>query len=211
MEKKISDIRQDYDKSSLTEQQAGDDPFALFSRWLEESLGTNPEPTAANLATVKPDGNPTSRIVLLKDFTREGFHWFTNYQSDKGKELQAHPRACLSFFWSQSQRQVRTEGTVEKISAQESTEYFLSRPLESRIGAWVSPQSQVIPGREYLEKRLTEFKNKFGDNPPRPEHWGGYRLRPDFFEFWQGRPSRLHDRIRFVLTGKSWIRERLAP
>lgn len=164
------------------------------------------------LATADKDGRPSARIVLMKSFDEQGFVFYTNYDSRKGQELAENPRACLLFYWSPLWRQVRIEGAVEKVSEAESEEYFHSRPLGSKLGAWASDQSQPVESREQLEKQFEEFNSKFADNVPRPPHWGGYRLRPDVIEFWQGRENRLHDRLRYTLQKDgSWLIERLAP
>jgi pyridoxamine 5'-phosphate oxidase len=163
------------------------------------------------LATANQAGNPSARIVLLKGADQNGFTFFTNYESQKGKDLAIRPQAALLFHWHELERQVRIQGVVERVSAAESDEYFHSRPAASRIGAWASPQSAAIPNREFLEEAEKRFKTEFGNTPPRPEHWGGYRLRPNEIEFWQGRPSRLHDRMHYKLAGANWRVNRLAP
>lgn len=208
----VADIRQDYRKHSLLESSAADTPLAQFSSWFDEALqaGT-PEVNAMTLATADAQGRPTARIVLLKGFDADGFVFYTNYESRKGDDLRANPSACLLFFWHQLERQVRLEGTVQPVSAQESDEYYRSRPLGSRIGAWVSPQSRPI-SRETLEQTAERLTQTLGDDPARPPHWGGYRLVPHHVEFWQGRPSRLHDRLVFDLRADgTWDRSRLAP
>ncbi|WP_251863957.1 pyridoxamine 5'-phosphate oxidase [Achromobacter sp. Marseille-Q4962] len=207
----VSDLRQSYEKYVLLESEAAASPMAQFARWFDEALAAKvPEPNAMTLATVDASGQPTARIVLVKGYDERGFTFFTNYESRKGLDLLAEPRACLLFFWQPLERQVRIEGRVEKVPAEESDAYFASRPLGSRIGAWASRQSQPIT-REELEAREREFREQFGDNPPRPPHWGGYRLTPSTMEFWQGRPSRLHDRLRYTADGQGWKIERLSP
>ncbi|MNU90112.1 Pyridoxine/pyridoxamine 5'-phosphate oxidase [compost metagenome] len=207
----VSDLRQSYEKHVLLESQAAASPFEQFTRWFDEALASKvPEPNAMTLATVDAAGQPSARIVLIKGFDAQGFTFFTNYESRKGLDLQAEPRACLLFFWQPLERQVRIEGVVEKVAAEESDAYYHSRPAGSRIGAWASRQSRPIT-REELEAREQEFRERFGEQPPRPPHWGGYRLKPTAFEFWQGRPSRLHDRLRYVADGPAWKIERLSP
>ncbi|MBO9332533.1 pyridoxamine 5'-phosphate oxidase [Achromobacter pulmonis] len=207
----VSDLRQSYEKHVLLESQALASPFAQFALWFDEALAAKvPEPNAMTLATVDAHGQPSARIVLVKGFDERGFTFFTNYESRKGLDLQAEPRASLLFFWQPLERQVRIEGVVEKVPAEESDAYYHSRPAGSRIGAWASRQSQPIT-REELEAREQEFRERYGDAPPRPPHWGGYRLKPTAFEFWQGRPSRLHDRLRYVADGPAWKIERLSP
>jgi pyridoxamine 5'-phosphate oxidase len=210
----LADLRQNYSRGGLSEAGAGDDPFALFRTWFEQALAAGiHEPNAFVLATSTPDGVPSARLVLLKALDDRGFTFFTNYDSRKGHELATNPRAAMVFPWHPIERQVRVEGTVEVVTAAESDDYFAHRPLGSRLGAWASAQSAVIPGREFLEQRHAELMAKYPDgNVPRPPNWGGYRVLPAAVEFWQGRPSRLHDRILFTRQPDgSWKRERLSP
>ena len=211
----ITLLRQEYARATLNEADAATEPFAQFSKWFDEALKSQvPVPNAMTLATIADSGGPTARVVLLKEFDTQGFVFFTNYDSRKGRDLARNPRAVLLFFWAELERQVRIEGTVSKVSEAESDAYYPTRPLGSRLGAWASPQSAVLPDRAVLEQRLAEMTQRFGDNPPRPPHWGGYRLAPDSVEFWQGRTSRLHDRLRYhrnVPDSVAWARERLAP
>jgi pyridoxamine 5'-phosphate oxidase len=209
----LHDLRKDYSTGGLTEADAGDDPFALFHRWLDQAIAAElSDPNAMILATATPDGSPSARAVLLKALDTRGFTFFTNYDSRKGREMAANPRVALCFLWHQLERQVRVEGTVEVVTVAESDEYYAKRPLGSRLGAWASPQSAVISGREVLEAEHAALMAKYPDgNPPRPPNWGGYRVLPEVLEFWQGRPSRLHDRVCFTRTPTGWKRERLAP
>lgn len=209
----LSEMRENYMRGGLSEAEAGNDPFRLFQSWFDAALdGQLPEPNAMTLATVGEDRKPSARTVLLKGLDDRGFTFFTNYDSRKGRELEANPFAALVFLWQPLERQVRIEGVVEKVTAKESDDYFINRPLGSRLGAWASRQSDVISGREYLEAQHAALIAKYPDgNVPRPDFWGGYRLLPEMFEFWQGRPSRLHDRIRFRQSPGGWIRERLSP
>lgn len=210
----IADIRKDYKQHSLQEKDVAADPITQFGTWWQEATRSEiDEVNAMTLATASADGIPSARIVLLKGYDENGFVFFTNYQSYKGKQIEENPRACVVFFWKELERQVRITGLIEKVSPQESDDYFHSRPEGSQIGALVSPQSTVIANREILEQRETALRNAFeGKIIPRPEHWGGYRVRPLIVEFWQGRPSRLHDRIQYSLEeGGQWIIERLAP
>jgi pyridoxamine 5'-phosphate oxidase len=208
----VADIRQSYEKNMLLEASLAATPLEQFKRWFDEALAAKVlEPNAMTLATCSAKGRPSARTVLLKGYDERGFVFFTNYESRKGHDLADNPNACLLFFWPELERQVRLEGSIEKISDQESDAYFNSRPLGSRIGAWVSPQSQPI-SRAELEARDAELTQSLGDHPPRPPHWGGYRLKPDYIEFWQGRPSRLHDRLVFRLNDQArWVSTRLAP
>ena len=209
----IADLRKSYELAELVESAALSDPLKQFELWLAEAIAAKvPEPNAMTLATVGSDLRPSTRIVLIKGLDARGPVWFTNYQSRKGVEVAGNPYAALQFHWVEMERTVRIEGVVEKISADDSDAYYHSRPLGSRISAWASPQSDVVASRDFLVAHEAEFAAKFGDNPPRPPHWGGYRLKPDNWQFWQGRPSRLHDRLRYTLQADGeWLRERLAP
>jgi len=209
----IAAMRQDYTIGELLESNAPSEPWKLFSSWFEIARETKIlEPNAMILSTVMQDGQPTSRVVLLKDFDQNGLVFFTNYLSQKGEQLAHNPRASILFWWEPLQRQIRVEGEVVKIDEEDSDAYFQSRPYGSRLGAWISEQSQTIVDRIALEKRQIEFEKKFEDgNVPRPDHWGGYRLAPNKFEFWQGRSNRLHDRLLYQMKQDSWTRVRLAP
>lgn len=209
----IADLRKDYIQASLSESDVAADPIAQFKKWFQEALNAEvPEANAMSLATVAANGRPSSRIVLIKEFDQNGFSWFTNYESRKGHELHQNQLAALLFHWIPLERQVRIEGRVERITAEENDAYFESRPLGSRIGAIASSQSEPVASREALEARYADVKAQHGAHPPRPAHWGGYRLVPDYIEFWQGRSSRLHDRIAFKLQADgSWERLRLQP
>ena len=209
----IADLRKSYEKAELSESASQADPLRQFANWLEEAIQSEvPEPNAMTVATVGSDLRPSTRIVLIKDFDERGIVWYTNYQSRKGQELAGNPFAALQFHWVELERVVRIEGSVEKVSDEESDAYFHSRPLDSRIGAWASPQSQVIAGRSVLVANAARYGAQFLLQPPRPPHWGGYRLRPERWEFWQGRKSRLHDRLRYLKQEDgTWLRERLAP
>ncbi len=210
--KDLSALRKSYERAELDESASAGEPLQQFSKWLDEAIAAEvPEPNAMTLATVGADGRPSTRIVLIKGFDARGIVWYTNYDSRKGRELEGHPHAALQFHWVELERVVRIEGRVEKASAEESDAYFHSRPLDSRLGAWASPQSQVIASRAVLVANAAKAAVKHGLNPPRPPHWGGYRLQPDRWEFWQGRKSRLHDRLCYRLVDGIWTRERLAP
>jgi pyridoxamine 5'-phosphate oxidase len=214
MNHSIADIRKDYKLRSLSETDVAVNPFDQFTRWWDDAVSSEiDEINAMTLATATTDGFPSARIVLLKGYDHDGFIFFTNYQSQKGQELEINPHAALVFFWKELERQVRIEGIIEKVSGKESDEYYNSRPVGSRIGAWASPQSEVIANREEIENNFASLEKKFGnENIPRPGHWGGYKLRPTMLEFWQGRSSRLHDRIRYALQkDHNWLIERLAP
>ena len=208
----IAQLRKNYTFGQLSETDVPSNPLPLFKLWFDQAVRAEcPEPNSMTLATANKSGNPSARIVLLKGADQNGFTFFTNYDSQKGKDLAVRPQAALLFHWHELERQVRIQGVVERVSVDESDEYFHSRPFASRIGAWASPQSEAIPSREFLEEAEKRYKAELGDKPPRPEHWGGYRLRPTEIEFWQGRPSRLHDRIHYKLNGTAWQVNRLAP
>ena len=209
----LADLRKSYERAELNEDASSEAPGQQFSKWLEEAIAAQlPEPNAMTLATVGSDLRPSTRVVLIKGLDERGIIWFTNYDSRKGKELAGNPHAALQFHWVELERVVRVEGRVEKISDEESDAYFHSRPLDSRIGAWASPQSEVISSRSVLVANAAKFGAQFLLQPPRPPHWGGYRLLADSWEFWQGRRSRLHDRLRYTQpAGGDWLRERLAP
>jgi pyridoxamine 5'-phosphate oxidase len=209
----IQNLRQDYLAAELAEQDVDRDPIAQFQSWFKDAIGAQLyEPNVMTLATSDRFGRPSARIVLLKGVDKDGFVFFTNYQSSKGQHLLENPQAALVFFWAELQRQVRIEGVVSKIDAEASTAYFHSRPAGSQIGASASPQSSVIPNRESLEEKVAQLSTEYKDKEiPRPLHWGGYLVEPTHIEFWQGRPSRLHDRLNYQLVDGSWIINRLAP
>lgn len=209
----IADLRQDYTKETLNESDVDPNPFVQFQRWFDQAVNAElPEPNAMTLATASKDGIPAARIVLLKAVDDRGFTFFTNYNSAKGKELEANPQAALVFLWTELERQVRIVGTVEKITSEESDGYFFSRPHNSRLGAWASNQSEVIPNRDVLEQNLAALKTEYENREvPRPQHWGGFRVIPREIEFWQGRSSRLHDRLRYRFQNGTWVIDRLSP
>ncbi len=208
----IARLRTDYMKGALDDEHADPDPIRQFTRWWDEATRSElSEANAMILATADRDGRPSARAVLLKGYDASGFVFFTNYASRKGRELADNPQAALLFFWSELERQVRIEGAVEQLTSAESDEYYRSRPLASRIGAWASPQSEPIPSKAWLLARAAEMGLRHGLNPGRPPHWGGYRVRPALMEFWQGRPSRLHDRLQYSFEGGNWTCARLAP
>jgi len=209
---RLADLRKSYERAELSEEASRADPLQQFEHWLGEAISAEiPEPNAMTVATVASDLRPSSRVVLIKGFDQRGIVWFSNYESRKGRELAGNPFAALQFHWVELERVVRIEGRVELTSAQESDEYFASRPLDSRIGAWASPQSQVIASRNVLVASAARYGAQFLLQPPRPPHWGGYRLVPVRWGFWRGRKGRLPDRPRYRLEGTNWVRERLAP
>lgn len=217
----MNEIRRvDYHTEPLGETDLAATPFEQFSAWLDEAVEAGiEEPNAMSVATVDDHGQPHVRTILCKEVTTAGFVFFTNYGSDKAQQLAQNPQVALCFHWQPQHRQVRVTGLARRLPETDSDEYFFSRPFEARLGAWASPQSQVIPDRQYLRDRLADARSRFGDEPPRPEHWGGYLVTPTTVEFWQGQPSRLHDRLRFTLRGESgglddaqaWSVQRLAP
>ncbi len=213
MNENIADLRKEYTKNGLNEKGISAAPLKQFRQWFDDALNAGlPEPNAMHLSTVSESGRPSNRVVLLKELDDEGFVFYTNYHGRKGRNLAVNPFASLTFFWVDLERQVRIEGKVSKVTDQESDQYFSVRPRGSQIGAWVSHQSEIIPSREILEQKQAEYERQFADKEvPRPPHWGGYRLVPDRIEFWQGRPSRLHDRIVYDFQDGKWVIYRLAP
>jgi pyridoxamine 5'-phosphate oxidase len=208
----LAQLRKSYERAELSEEASHADPLQQFEQWLTQAIRAElPEPNAMTVVTVGSNLRPSSRVVLIKGYDARGIVWYTNYESRKGQELAGNPYAALQFHWVELERVVRIEGRVEKTSDAQSDAYFASRPLDSRIGAWASPQSQVIASRGVLVANVAKIGAQYLLNPPRPPHWGGYRLVPDRWEFWQGRKSRLHDRLRYRLDGSEWARERLAP
>jgi pyridoxamine 5'-phosphate oxidase len=209
----LAQMRKSYEQAELDESHVLPDPMAQFHHWFDEAVKAKAlEPNAMTVATVGADGRPSTRIILLKGADERGLVWFTNYQSRKGLELAHNPVAALQFYWPELERVVRVEGRVDRVTDQESDEYFQARPLGSRIGAWASPQSSVLTSRDVLQQAWDEQQARWGEQPPRPAHWGGYRLVPDRWEFWQGRPSRLHDRMAYLLQPDgAWLVQRLAP
>jgi pyridoxamine 5'-phosphate oxidase len=209
----LTNLRREYRSSTLDELDVDLNPFVQFDKWFQQTLNARvPEPNAMVLATATPEGRPSVRMVLLKSFDERGFVFFTNYESRKSLELLLNAHAALLFYWQELERQVRIEGSVEKVSRKETEEYFQTRPPESKLGAWASKQSSVIPGRGVLEQKAADLKEKYRDQDvPAPPFWGGFRVQPTLFEFWQGRANRLHDRIRYTLSGGVWTIERLSP
>ncbi len=209
----LSHIRKEYTGNHLGKESTPESPFLLFRQWYEETVTVSEEPNAMILATADQQGRPSLRTVLLKEYSEKGFSFFTNYNSRKGEELSINPRASLLFYWAAQARQIRIEGLVKKIEKKDSNAYFATRPRGSQLSAWASDQSQIIPDKEFLYKKFEKISGQFENRSiPRPAHWGGYRLVPDYFEFWQGQPDRLHDRISYISEGKhKWRKERLAP
>jgi len=212
MDHRIAHLRKSYERAELDENAAAERPLVQFETWLQQAIASElPEPNAMTLATVGADGRPSTRVVLIKGVDERGLVWYSNFNSRKGQELAVNPAAALQFHWVELERVVRIEGLVERVSDADADAYYASRPLDSRIGAWASPQSQVIASRAVLVAQAARYAAQFALSPPRPPHWGGYRLVPDRWEFWQGRKSRLHDRLRYRLVDGLWVRERLAP
>ena len=209
--KSIKDLRTDYQKSELNVKDLTEEPITLFQQWLSQAITYSNDANAFVLSTVNSNGVPSSRVLLLRDATEKGFSFFTNYSSRKSQEIEVNPNVCMNFFWPEMERQVRINGSISRLSEQESDDYFNSRPYESRIGAWCSPQSQVIESREVLENKIQELKKKYPNEVPRPENWGGFSIVPNEIEFWQGRASRLHDRFLYKKEGENWTINRLAP
>ena len=212
MDHRLADLRKSYERAELDESASASLPLTQFENWLQQAIDAQlPEPNAMTLATVGGDGRPSTRVVLIKGVDARGVVWYSNYNSRKGQDLAGQPVAALQFHWVELERVVRIEGRVERVSDAESDAYYVSRPLDSRLGAWASPQSQVISSRAVLVAQAARYAAQFALSPPRPPHWGGYRLLPDSWEFWQGRKNRLHDRLRYRLADGQWLRERLAP
>ena len=209
--KSIKDLRTDYQKSELNVNDLTLEPIILFQQWLTQAITYSNDANAFVLSTVNSNSVPSSRVLLLRDATKKGFSFFTNYSSRKSQEIEVNPNVCMNFFWPEMERQVRINGSISRLSEQKSDDYFNSRPYESRIGAWCSPQSQVIESREVLENKIQELKKKYPNEVPRPENWGGYTIVPNEIEFWQGRASRLHDRFLYNKEGENWTINRLAP
>ena len=209
--KTIKNLRTDYHKSKLDVNDLTESPISLFQLWLSKAIAYSNDANAFVLSTVNSNSVPSSRVLLLRDATEKGFSFFTNYSSRKSQEIEVNPNVCMNFFWPEMERQVRINGSISRLSEQKSDDYFNSRPYESRIGAWCSPQSQVIESREVLENKIQELKKKYPNEVPRPENWGGYTIVPNEIEFWQGRASRLHDRFLYNKEGENWTINRLAP
>tara|TARA_B100001939_G_scaffold340998_1_gene349995 strand:- start:189 stop:821 length:633 start_codon:yes stop_codon:yes gene_type:complete len=209
--KSIKDLRTDYLKSELNVKDLTEEPIILFQQWLTQAIAYSDDANAFVLSTVNSNGVPSSRVLLLRDATKKGFSFFTNYSSRKSQEIEVNPNVCMNFFWPEMERQVRINGSISRLSEQESDDYFISRPYESRIGAWCSPQSQVIESRDVLENKIQELKKKYPNEVPRPKNWGGFTILPNEIEFWQGRASRLHDRFLYSKEGENWTINRLAP